>query len=66
MNASNPIYQSICEHRLIYIDHTQPFKDSLWKNVSRNSSDLNFTTRSPGVIGQVQPVAKIIDDCKEN
>ena len=66
MNASNPFYQSIREHRLMYIGPTQPFKESLWKNVSRNTSDLNFTTRSPGVIDQIQPVAKITDDGKEN
>ena len=66
MNASNPLYQSIREHCLMYIGPTQPLKESIWRNVSETTSDFNFTTRSRDVIDQMQPVAKNTDYCKEN
>ena len=66
MNASNPFYESIRQHRLMYIGPTKLFKESLWENSSRTPSDFSFTTGPPGVIGQDQPVVKITKDCKEN
>ena len=66
INAPNPFYESIRQHRLMYIGPTKLYKESLWENISRTTSDLNFNTGAPGVIGQDQPVVKITKDCKEN
>ena len=63
MHTLNPFYESIRQHRLMYIGPTKLYKESFSENISRTPSDLSLIKGSPGIIGQDQPVVKITKNC---